>query len=443
MGPMDPVPPNDGFAIELALIAVLLALNAFFAGTEMAIITARRTRIRARAQAGDRRAMAVERLKNDPDRFLAAVQIGVTLVGTLASAVGGVAAVERLEPLFASLPAPVVARAAEPLAVGVVVCFLTILSLVVGELVPKSLAVRHADAIAPWVARPIEWWARLARFAVSGLTAVTRLVLKLFGHTAPTQSGFHTVEDLRAIVDEADQQGVLDGDVVKGAVELHGRDVRQLMTPRNRVVGLPRQATIEEALRVVGESGYSRFPAYADDLDHADGIVYARDLYEAHRRGQRGDLTPFVRPALIVPASRSAAALLAEMRRARRHMALVVDEHGSNLGLVTLEDILEVIVGDIKDEHDEPDQDVQVLDRDRLRVDGVVEIRELNSRHGLALPESSGYVTVAGLLLDRLGVLPQGGEVVEVEGYRLTVEAMEGRRIARVGIEAVRTPQPA
>jgi len=426
---------GDGFALEITLVAVLILLNGFFAGAEIAVVSARRGRIQPLAQAGDRRAQALLRLKAAPDRFLATVQIGVTLVGTLASVVGGVAAVERVEPFFAALPAPWMREVAEPLAVGLAVFVIAFLSLVIGELVPKSLAVRHADALALAVARPVEWLGRLARFAVAALTSATGLVLRLFGQRGQARSPFHTVEDIRAMLDEADEQGVLDGQVVKGAVEFQDSEARHLMTPRSRVVAVPRGSDVESALRIARESGYSRLPVWAQDAAAIDGVVYARDLYEARRRGRPPDITPLVRPALVVPETKKAKELLAEMRRVQRHMALVVDEHGAVAGIVTLEDLFESIVGDIRDEHDEPEPEVRPVRDGVLEADGGVAVRELNSRHGLRLPESSAYVTVAGLVLERLGALPAGGESIEMESYQVTVTQMAGRRIARVRIE--------
>jgi putative hemolysin len=434
---------DDGFALEVALIGALILLNAFFAGAEIAVISARKARIRPRALAGDRRAQALLRLKADPDRFLATVQIGVTLVGTLASAVGGVAAVERIEPLVAALPLSWMREVAEPIAVGLVVLAIAFLSLVIGELVPKSLAVRHAETMALRAAVPVEQLARLARVAVAALTAATRGVLRLFGQRLEAHSPFHNLEDIRAILDEAGAQGVLDGDVVKGALAFQDYEARLLMTPRSRIVGLPRGSSIEEALRIVGESGYSRFPVYRGDLDTIEGVVYARDLYEAQRRSLRGDISSVVRPAFMVPTSKKARELLAEMRREHRHMALVVNEHGTVAGLVTLEDVLEAIVGDIKDEHDEPHFEVRRLGEDVLEVDGGVAVKELNARYALELPEGGHYVTAAGLLLERLGALPRGGEQVEVPPYLLTASAVTGRRITRIRIERVGAAQPA
>jgi putative hemolysin len=353
--------------------------------------------------------------------------------------VAGVAAVERIEPLLAALPLPLLGQLAEPVAVGLVVFTIAFLSLVVGELVPKSLALRHAEPLALFVARPIDWLSRIARFAVAVLTAATGLVLRLLGQKAEAHNPFHTLEDIRAILDEANQQGVLDGQVVRGAVEFQDCEARHLMTPRTQVVGIPRGTSIEAALRVARESGYSRFPVHAGALDTIDGVVHARDLYEARERG--GDIAALVQPALAVPAVKKASDLLAEMQRGQRHMALVIDEHGMVAGIVTLEDIFEAIVGEIRDERDEPHPEVTVVGDDLLEVDGGVAVRELNSRHGLSLPESGDYVTVAGLLLERLGTVPKGGESVAIGRYRVEITSMAGRRIARVRIERVGAAQ--
>jgi putative hemolysin len=421
--------------VEVLLIGLLILVNGFFAGAELAVLTARRGRLQALA-GRDRRAAALLRVKSDPDRFLATVQIGVTVVGTLASAVGGVAAIERLEPLFASIPSRAVQTLAEPLAVALVVSTIAYLSLVVGELVPKSLAMRHAEAIALRVVRPIELISKLSRPLVAILTASSRLLLRLTGGKEPgVRSGFHTLDDLRAIAAEAEEQGVVKGDIVSGAIEFLDHDVREILTPRSRVDGIPAEAGPEEALRRVRESGHSRFPVYqGTNLDDILGFVYARDIYEATRGGQPFDLRSLTRPVLLVPASKKASGLLAEMRTRRAHVAVVVDEHGTTVGLVTMEDLLEVIVGEIEDEHRDAEPRVRQHADGTLDVDGALPVRELNADWGLELPEAEDYVTVAGLVLSRLGAVPRGGERLEVVGRTVRVTAMEGHRIARISI---------
>lgn len=420
---------------ELLLIGVLILLNAFFAGAEIAVVAARTARLSGLAEDGSRRAAAALRLKRDPDRFLATVQVGVTLVATLASAIGGVAAIEKLEPAIAGLPWPWLRALAEPLAVGIVVFVIAYLSLVVGELVPKSLAVRHAERIALWVAPPIETMSRLARPAVSVLMASSRVLLRLLGQKGADPVQFHSLEDLKAIAEEAGRQGIVDEEIVAGAVEFHERDVRDVMTPRPRIAALPAGATVDEAVRFVQETGHSRYPVFEGDLDDVLGFVYARDVYDAALAGDEASLRELLRPALSVPAGKPVPELLENMRTHGVHMALVVDEHGSLEGLVTLEDLVEVIVGDIHDEHRVPVPMVKELGEGRFEVDGGAPIHELDTDHGLELPESSSYVTLAGLVLERLGHIPVPGQSVDVPPYRLTVLALEGRRVARIRVE--------
>jgi putative hemolysin len=425
---------DDGIVIELALVAVLILLNGFFAGAEIAMVSARRGRLQARAEEGHRGAQAALRLKADPDRFLATVQIGVTMVGTLASAVGGVAAIERLEPFFAALPVPWVADLAEPLAVGVVVFTIAYLSLVIGELIPKSLAVRHAESIALFVARPIEWLSWISAKPVAILTASSRWGLRLLGQK-PSASGspFHTLDDLRALVEEAEEHGV-DTQLLAGAFAFHDREVREVMTPRPRIVGLPHTATLADARRVIGASGHTRFPVFDRDLDDVVGILHARELYAADVHERTDPIAPLIRPASFVPQTKKATALLAEMRRTHRAITFVVDEHGGLVGLVTIADLIEVIVGEIPDERHQGEEPTRIVTEGVIESEGSVPIHELNEELDLELPESSHYVTIAGLVLERLGALPRGGETVEVPPYRLTVTAVEGRRIARVRI---------
>lgn len=429
----------DGFFAEVTFVAILIVLNGLFAGAEIAVVSARRSVLQARANAGDRKAAAVLRLKADPDRFLATVQIGVTLVGTMASAIGGVAAIERLEPFLLSVPLPWLRDLAEPLAVATVVFTIAYLSLVVGELVPKSLALRSAETVAMWVARPIEFLGRVSGPVLTVLAASSRLVLRLFGQRGGPPSPFHTLDDLKAVVREAEDQGLVQGELLSGALTFHDRDVRQILTPRNRIDFIALDMSIEQAMDRVAESGHSRYPVYDANPENVIGFLYAHDLFAAAQSGQRPPLKTLVRPALIMPAGKTATALLAEMRVSRSQMALIVDEHGSLVGLVTLEDLLEVIVGEIPDEHKVREERLVHLAGGAMEVDGAFPVHELNTDHELGLPESTRYVTIAGLVLQRLGSLPETGDTLSLPPYTVTVTRMQRQRIARVRIQ--RAPQ--
>jgi putative hemolysin len=433
---------EEGVLFELVFVVVLIVLNGFFAAAEIAIVSARRSRLQTLADEGKRGAQAALRLKADMDRFLATVQIGVTVVSTLASAVGGVAAIERLEPFIASLAVPWAQQIAEPVAVGTVVFTIAYLSLVVGELVPKSLAVRNAEVLAVWMAPFIETLSRISKVAVAALTASSRLCLRLFGHKDSGAQPFHTLDDLRAIVEEAQDQGVVHGDLVAGAVSFHDRQVREVLTPRVRIKALPADASLEQALPLVRECQHSRLPVYRDVLDDVVGFVYAKDIYGVALDGLNLDLASLVRQSLVVPLTKPATSLLAEMRKSGIPMAFAVDEHGALAGLVTIEDLVEVIVGEIRDEHAGARELVTRLPDGVFEVDGSIPLHELNEDHELELPESTEYVTLAGLALQRFGTIPRPGDSVEIPPYILTVLAIDERRISRVRIAPIGTASP-
>jgi putative hemolysin len=300
--------------------------------------------------------------------------------------------------------------------------------------------VRHAEALALWVAPVIEWTSRLAGPLVSALTASSRLLLRLVGQKGTDPLPFHSLEDLKDIAEEAGRQGIVRDDIVAGAVEFHERDVREIMTPRPRIAALRAEATLDEAVRLIRETGHSRYPVYEGQLDNVIGFVYARDVYDAALAGVDAPLPSLARPALSVPAGKPATALLQQMRTQGVHVALVVDEHGSLEGLATLEDLVEVIVGEIHDEHRVPMPLVKDLGEGSFEVEGSVRLHELDTDHGLDLPESTSYVTLAGLVLERLGHIPQPGQRVDVPPYRLTVLALEGRRVARIRVEPLPPP---
>jgi putative hemolysin len=419
--------------LQAALIAVLILINGFFAAAEIAILSARRSRLQALAREGSRRAEAALRLKANLDRFLTTVQIGVTLVTTLASAVGGAAVMRRLEAIAEALPLPWAQAVAQPAAVIGVVFTIAYLSLVVGELVPKAIAVRNSEALACWMAPPIEAISRLGRPAVAAVMASSRLVLRLLGRKEEQLPALHTLADLRAIVREAEDEGLV-RNVVTGAVAFHDLEVREVLTPRHQIRALPLQAGAEEARGLLRANAHSRLPVYDGAIDNIVGFVYARDLYESALDGRPLELAKLLRPMILVPGSKRATDLLAEMRAQGIQMAHVVDEHGMLKGLVTLEDLVEVIVGDIPDEHEQAVEAVRRLDDGSLEVEGAVPVYQLNESHGLDLPESTEYVTVAGLVLASFGSIPHAGEATTIGSHGVAVVEVAGHRIKRVRI---------
>lgn len=425
--------------LEAIVIGVLILLNGFFSGSEIALISARRSRIQQLAKDGDARAQRVVAMREDPDRFLATVQVGVTFVGTLASAVGGVAAVRALSPMIGNIPLPLPPAFAEPIALGIVVVSITYATLILGELVPKSLALRNAVPLALSVSGPLDSLARAASPVVRLLTASNRFVLRLLGQKGAAQRAFISEEEVKYMVEEGREQGVFDQteqDLIHSVFEFTEASVKDVMIPRPRIHAIDVETPVEEVLAHIVETGKSRYPVYRNSLDEVLGILYDKDLFRLLAEKKPIALAQVVRPAFFTPETTRVSRLLKSMQRRRMPMALVVDEYGGVEGLVTIEDLIEEIVGEIEDETDRDDQAVRRLRDGSYIVDASVSIHDLADQHNLIFPESSEYETLAGFVITQLQRMPRGGEIVTYEGWRLTIVDMDGRRIARVKIEA-------
>ena len=430
----------DSFWLELVIVLLLILANGFFAGAELAIVSARRGRIAQLVAEGNKRAKIVEQLYADPHRFLATVQIGVTLVGTMASAVGGAAAIEVIKPFLQKAPFAMVSDAAEPLALFLVVGFIAYLSLVLGELVPKALALEHSETIALAVAKPIRFLARIAGVAVFALTISSRAVLALLGIRGKGERAFVTKEEIQHLIAEARKNGEVtsgEQEFIQNVFDFSQTRVREVMVPRAHIMGLERARSREENLKMVLEGQYSRFPVYHEEIDNVEGFIHAKDLLGQAVQNPNFDLEKLIRPAFFVPESKKVSDLLREMQRKRLHMAFVVDEYGSLTGLATTEDLLEELVGEIEDEHDigEPKR-IQQLKEGGYMVDAFVPLNELEDLLGIRFAKGLPYDTLAGLILFELGHIPVEGERVHWNDYLLTCVKVTGTAIRRVKIEA-------
>jgi putative hemolysin len=428
----------QGLWLEAMFIGGLILLNGFFAGAEIALISARRSRIQQLAAGGDFRAQRVTLLQEDPDRFLATVQIGVTFVGTLASALGGAAAVRVLSPLIREIPIRGVRAAAEPIALAIVVVIITYVMLILGELTPKSLALRHAVPLALWIASPIDRLARVTSLLVRCLTASNRLVLRLLGQKGVEERGFVSEEEVKHMLREGRAQGVFDQteqELIHSVFEFTEASVKEVMIPRPRIQAIDVETPVEEVLAYIIETGKSRYPVYRNTLDEVLGILYDKDLFRLLAEKKPIVLTEILRPAFFAPETAQVSHLLKEMQKRRMPMALVVDEYGGLEGLVTIEDLIEEIVGEIRDEADREQRPVERLRDGSYLVDASINIRDLAEQHHLHFPESAEYETLAGFVLAQLQRIPRGGEIVTHQDWRLTIVDMEGRRIARVKVE--------
>jgi len=433
-------------AWELLIILGLILANGFFAAAEIAILTARRSRLEQRAEAGDRKARVALELARNPKQFLSTAQVGITLVSTLAAVFGGAALVRWLADAMVDMPLPLVIKYREPIALGVVVLGITFFSLLVGELVPKRLALGNAERLARLVALPMRGLAIVARPVVWLMGGASEGVLLLLG-ARRARDATVSVEDIEHLIRTGTRQGILEPAeqrVARKALRLGDRMVRDIMRPRIDVDALEVDTPADEIIGAVAMSGFSRLPIHEGDLDHIIGFVYTKDLLLHQHMGWPINLRKLVRPALLVPETLPLDRLLELFRRRRTQMAIVLDEFGGTEGLATLEDVLEELVGEIHDEH-RLDRQQRIVDRggQSWLVDGDVNIDDLLERIGqgrLCSQVPRDFSTVAGLVLFLLGRIPRVGERATWHDIELEVVDMDGQAIDRL---LVSLPSPA
>jgi putative hemolysin len=423
---------------QLAVIVVLTLFEAVFVASEIALVTMRRTRIDQLVEEGDPAARRVKRLVAQPGRFLAVTQIGLTFLGFLASAYAAVNLTASLQAAFKATALPILSTSAEVLALVIVTLLLSLFTIVFGELVPKSLALAHTERFALRLSGFIEILLRLLGPLVAVLTAVTTNVARMLGAGDQAQ-GVMSTEELSILVERGGEQGILEAEeeqMIQAVIELSDQRVHEVMVPRIATVTLPATATMEEAIDVVIDEGHSRIPVYEETIDEIIGILYAKDLLPILRNvdSERPSLRSILRTPVFVPESMSVDDLLHEFQRRKVHIAIVLDEYGGTAGLVTIEDLLEEIVGEIQDEYDEEEPLIVRLSEDEARVDGRADVDDLADLFdtNLGLEDADEYDTVGGLIYHRIGGVPKPGDQVLVDGLTLTVETTDGRRVGKV-----------
>jgi putative hemolysin len=420
---------------ELIGVAVLILLNAFFVAAEYGLVTARRTRIIELQHQGNRRARDVLRITADPGRFIAAMQLGVTLTSLGIGALGE----ETLSREFKHWMAAV-------LAIVVAYAILSFFHVVFGELVPKGTALGHSEGTALWVSIPVRAFLAVFRPAIWLLQTSSDAILHSFGLEPPgVEREVHSEAELRMLVSRSTQQGQIEEDerqMIDRVFVFGDKDVADVMVAKPDVAAVSLDLPPEEALAIVLDSPYTRYPVYRESLDDIVGVLHVRDLFSAiHDRGLGGvDLGALLRPAYVVPETKDLASLLDEFRRTNSHFAIVVDEYGAMVGIATLEDLLEEIVGEIEDEFDVPEEPVEQIGEDSYRIDGMFSIDDFNERFGTDLPEED-FHTVAGFVFGQLGRAPEPGDDVSYDGMRFDVLEVEGNRIERIAVTFIERPQ--
>ena len=425
---------------RLLLLPVLLGINGFFAAAEVALVSVRTTRMRQLAEEGDSRARAVLELLENPDRLLSACQLGITVASLGLGWAGEDTVYKLIIWLLPILPGDS-DRFLHLTAFAVAFLIITFLHMVVGEVVPKNLALDRTERLALSVGPAIEVFARASHFFVRIVETASGGLSRVLGLRGAPAGAAHSVEELKLVVSASRHQGEMLGAqeaMLHKVIDFYDVTVREVMVSRNEMVALSVDSTLEQVIRVIVESQHSRLPVYEGSPEHILGILYAKDLWALSGRPARGfRLRAMIHPHKVVPETKPLHQLLAEFQQQRYHMAMVVDEFGTITGLVTVEDALEQIVGEIRDEHDLPEP-VRAASADApIELDGITNVRDLENLHGISLPYDAGFETLAGFLLERLGAIPQGGEEVEHGGRRFAVVAMDGHRIARVRVEKV------
>jgi len=417
--------------LELALILVLVLFNGFLAMAELAVVSARRANLQPLVQRGSKGAQAALDLGAAPGRFLSSVQIGITLVGILAGAYGGATLSARLAPLLAGIPA--LAPLAEELAVGIVVASITALSVIVGELVPKQMALARPERIAVVVARPMQLLATVASPVVWLLDTASRGTLRLFGLRTAGERQV-TDEEIRALIAEATRTGLVhaaESEMIDGVMRLADRSVRAIMTPRNDIVWLDPDAPADENRRKIAAHGFDRYLVSRGAIDQVVGVLDSQDLLKALLEDREFDVAAATQPATVIPDTVGALKVMEALRGSAVHMVVVVDELGSLEGIVTTSDVVRAIVGALPGEVADDAMAVAREDGSWL-LEGSMSLDEFRDRLDVALPGARDYHTLAGLVLALLKRLPQAGDHVEHDGWRLEVVDMDGRRVDKV-----------
>lgn len=419
----------------IGIALLLVAANGFFVASEFSLVAARRSRIALLAQDGNPRAQVVLELIDNLNIYISATQFGITLASLGLGWIG--------EPAFADLlKKPLVGLVSDTvrhtIAFTIAFAVITFLHIVVGELAPKTMALELTERVALSIAWPMLVFYKMFRWPIRLLDWAGTRTVRLFGlHPSSEHAAVYTSDELRHLIDISVQSGTMDTDeqrLLHGVFEFSDAEVREVMVPRNGVVALPVESTLEETKKTFRTSGYSRIPVYRDQLDDVVGVLYRRDLepYLEQTHTDDFDVERLVHPPKFVPSTIQISAALRQMQASRNHLAVVVDEYGATEGIVTLEDLLEEIVGEIFDESDPAALTQIVEDKGSYLLDGSLTVRDINNRLKLHLPETDSYTTLAGFMLDKAGHLMTAGESIEHEEGRFTVKSLDGLRIRRV-----------
>ena len=428
----------------LVAIVVLVLANGFFVAAEFSLVSVRRTRIAELIARGDVSAKAVKEAIDNPDQVIAATQLGITLASLALGWVGEPALSHLIEPVMSLFPGEIQEELSHTISAAIAFSIITFLHVVVGELAPKSIALQDPERTSLAVARPTLWTERIFKPAIWVLNGTGNALLRLVGvQPASGHELVHSIEELRMLVSASAEGGVVledESEMLQAVFDFRKLLVRQLMVPRTEFVAVEADTPLVEIIALISESTYTKFPVYENDLDHIIGIVHVKDLLNLLQSEEHQDCNArnYLHEAIFVPETATVSGLLKHMRDHRQHIAIVMDEFGGTAGLVTLEDLLEEIVGEVSDPFDEIPQDFQRQPDGSTLIDGRIMIEDVNEQFDLDLRDPN-YDTIAGYVLGRLGRIPQMNDIVESAGVRIRVAEMDGMRIARIELSTLGT----
>ncbi|NLP44115.1 MAG: HlyC/CorC family transporter [Peptococcaceae bacterium] len=426
---------------EILVLVILIALNAFFAASEMALVSLNDTKIRIQAEGGNKKAQLIVQVLGEPSRFLATIQVGITLAGFLASAFASDSFSDEIVRLFKAIGLNVDPSLLKSVSMVLITIILSYFTLVFGELVPKRLAMKRAERISSLAIRPILFLSVLTYPFVKFLTLSTNFFLRLIGIDPNQHDEEATEEEIRMMVEVGGERGTIEESekvMINNVFEFNNKTVAEIMTHRTNIASLPVEADLDTVMDLINEEKYSRIPVYEGNIDNIVGVLQIKDLIEylsIHGRNSSFDLRQLIRQPYIVPASKRTDELFRELQRNKTHLAIVIDEYGGTAGLVTIEDLIEEIVGNIFDEYDEEEKEIDKLDENTYIIDGSTSLDTVNDYLRVNLPIED-YETLSGFLIGQLGRIPKKDDkpTVEFNGLLFKVEAVEDRKITKIKV---------
>lgn len=430
----DPDPAGDSIFLQLFILILLTFINAFFSCAEMATVSANKNKIKRLSEVGNKKALLVQKLMDEPTRFLSTIQVAITLAGFFSSAFAATGLSKPVGIMLEHFNIPY----GEQISFFVITIFLSYFTLVFGELVPKRIAMQNAEKISMFAVKPILFISKIASPFIKLLTVSTNLVMKIFGSKNMVAEDIISREEIKSLVEEGQVHGVLkenEKDMINSIIEFDDTTAKEIMTPRVNIFAVNIMDPLSSYVEKLLDSKYSRIPVYEDDIDNIIGILYSKDfMKEAVRIGlENVDIKSIMNKPYLVPDSKNIYELFKELQLSKNHIAILIDEYGGFSGIVTMEDLVEEVMGDIEDEYDDAESKLKKLDNDTFLIDGLLSIDELNNALNLDM-SSENYDTISGLLIDTMGEIPSDDDdrTIEIGNLVFKIESVKQKRIEKI-----------